>query len=114
LELEARIKNKLDDAPDDQKSALRKLGEAQIDQFMHQQSGPFMGSMDQFQEQLQMSILKNDPSAMHDAAAFKAKLQGDDAAASKTQSAAEKFEEAGERLLPVIKSLASIAIIEAF
>lgn len=113
IDLEASITKSIKDAPEAEKSSLRKLGEAQIDHFTHGQSAPFMGSLGQFQDQMQMQILRSDPSVLKDAAAFKTQLQHDDTP-KKHSEAADDLKKAAAKLLPAAEAIAKIFVMQTF
>jgi hypothetical protein len=57
-ELQNRIKKELADSSPADQAQTRKLASAQISQFLHEDQKPFMGSMDQYLNEMQMGILR--------------------------------------------------------
>jgi hypothetical protein len=138
IELQARVRKEISDAPASEREQTRKLATSQLDRFIHGESKPFMGSMDQFGDDLQMQVLQNDPHAIAQAQAMKKQINdpvgalggiakgigsmlgigGDDKGHhdphEKTKSAGEKLESAAEKLLAAAVKFGGITIMEAF
>jgi len=108
-ELENKIKKEIADASPEDQAKMRQLGSAQIDQFLHADSHPFMGSEDQYLQQLQMGILKGGANVDAQAKQF----QDDINHPKKTEDAADMLHKAAEAVAEAAKKFAGIWVMEA-
>lgn len=110
LELENKMKKDVANAsPEDQVKA-RQLGSAQIDQFIHQGSHPFMGSEDAYLNQLQSDVLKGGGAVDAQAKQFQNDLNNP---GKEHKEAAEELKNSASALLTAAKAFGGILLMEA-